>query len=123
MRALESRLPRLDLVMPVPMHSTRKRSRGFNQSELLAAPIAARLSVRLEKAMMKKTRHTTPQSALSHAERIENAKGAYQVAADLAGKSILLVDDVVTTGATLSECALALRRAGAKHVYALAFAR
>lgn len=123
LRARELPLSRMDLVVPVPLHLSRKRERGFNQAELLATRIASRLSIRLETAVIKKTRHTTPQSALTRAERIENAKGSYQTNADLTGKSILLVDDVVTTGATLAECALALRNAGARHVYALAFAR
>lgn len=123
LRARELPLSRIDLVVPIPLHLSRKRERGFNQAELLAARIASRLSIRLETGIIKKTRHTTPQSALTRSERIENAKGCYQTSADLTGKSILLVDDVVTTGATLAECALALRGTGARHVYALAFAR
>jgi Predicted amidophosphoribosyltransferases len=123
LRAQEFPLSRLDLVLPIPLHPSRERARGFNQAELLAARIASRLSIRLETAAVKKTRHTTPQSALTRLERIENAKGNFRTDADLTGKSILLVDDVVTTGATLAECAHALRGAGAKHVYALAFAR
>ncbi len=113
------------LVIPVPLHSPRLRRRGFNQSLLLARRISRRHSLPLNFTALRRTRATAPQTELSAAERQKNIRGAFAVArqSDVAEKTILLVDDVFTTGATVTECAKVLLRAGAKRVDVLTLAR
>ena len=111
---------RAQLVVPVPLHRSRQRSRGFNQSELLAKELAARLSLPVSTKVLRRVVNTPPQSrGMSLASRRANVKGAFAATRprELQGKSVLLVDDVLTTGATTSECAGVLKRAGAKKVY------
>lgn len=108
-------LPKMDCVTWAPLSRKRLRERGFDQAELLARWTASELGVPLV-STLKKARHTAAQSGLKdEAARRANALGAYQVRSDtgLKGKTILLVDDVVTSGATLSECARLLRQEGA----------
>jgi ComF family protein len=124
---LASALPRdqqFDLVVPMPLHWRRQWQRGFNQSELLARAIARRCGVPMENAA-RRTRATSAQAGLSNARRRENVAGAFRVkkASKVAGRRVLLIDDVMTTGATASACALALKRAGTKRVTLLALAR
>ena len=124
---LASALPRdqqFDLVVPMPLYWRRQWQRGFNQSELLARAIARRCGVPMEHAV-RRTRATSAQAGLSNARRRENVAGAFRVkkASKVAGRRTLLIDDVMTTGATASACALALKRAGAKQVTLLALAR
>lgn len=114
---------KIDLVVPVPLHPARLRQRGFNQSLLLARPLAKALCVKIDYANLKKTRSTKDQIGLDEKERAENMKGAFDShlkAFD--GKTVLLIDDVYTTGATIRACSGALVRAGAK-VYAVTLAR
>ncbi len=115
---------RFDLVTPMPLHWLRQLERGFNQSELLARPLAKRLNVPLSSALLR-ARATPSQAGLTHAKRRANVAGAFRVSnrEKLAGKRILLVDDVLTTGATAGAAAAALKRAGAKHVTVLTLAR
>jgi ComF family protein len=115
---------RFDLIVPMPMHWMRRWQRGFNQAELLAAEVSKRTGIRLA-SPVRRVRSTSPQAGLSRARRRENMSGAFAVArrADVNGKRILLVDDVLTTGATASACAGVLKRAGAKYVAVLALAR
>jgi ComF family protein len=126
--ALLSRaLPRessFDAVVPMPLHWRRRWQRGFNQSELLAREIARRWNVPLCR-LVRRQRATSPQAGLTSAERRKNVLGAFAVknTARLNGMRLLLVDDVLTTGATASACARALKRAGAAHVTFLALAR
>lgn len=120
-------LPRdqpFDLAVPMPLHWRRKWQRGFNQSELLARAIAKRWSIPMKNAVGR-TRATAAQAGLSNARRRENVAGAFRVkkAGQVEGRRILLIDDVMTTGATASACALVLKRAGAKSVTLLALAR
>ena len=135
MRALEGplagylalALPRgrqFDAVTPVPLHWRRRWSRGFNQSELLARAIAHRCGLPVLRAVERR-RPTTPQAGLTNAARRENVARAFapRRRCPVAGKRILLVDDVMTTGATAAACARALRRAGAESVTLLALAR
>jgi len=112
---------RFDLVTPVPLHRSRLARRGFNQAELMAKSVAQRISAPvLDK--LKLVRRTRDQIELSADARRENVSGAFVSRAPVAGR-VLLVDDVFTTGATLSECARVLRRAGAEEVQALTLCR
>jgi ComF family protein len=115
---------RFDIVVPMPLHWRRHWQRGFNQSELLARATARRSGIRMVNAV-RRTRATATQAGLSNAKRRENVAGAFRVKNRrlVEGRRILLIDDVMTTGATASACALALKRAGAKSVSLLALAR
>jgi ComF family protein len=115
---------RYDAVVPVPLHWRKQWERGFNQSELLARHVATRRGVPLLNALRRK-RPTAVQASLAVAGRRRNVAGAFMTkpGAELAGKRILLIDDVMTTGATASACAAALKRGGAKSVSLLTLAR
>ncbi len=104
--------PAFDGIAWVPMTKRKKRERGYNQSELLAKSAAKALGLPCL-PLLRKVRETGVQHELSEKRRIENVKGAYRAEGDLKGKSLLLVDDIVTTGATLKECAKTLYAAGA----------
>ena len=110
-----------DGVVPVPLHRARLARRGFNQAELIARAVAGRIGAPLSDKL-RAVRRTRDQVELSAGERRENVAGAFEARGSLAGR-ILLVDDVFTTGATLSECAGVLRRAGAGEVQALTLCR
>jgi ComF family protein len=111
-----------DLIVPVPLHPRRLRWRGFNQAILLAQSFP---DLPLGREILVRQRPTLPQVKLSPQERQTNVKGAFVVpdVAAIKDKAVLLVDDVYTTGATVKECALALRRAGAGTVEVLTVAR
>jgi ComF family protein len=111
-----------DLITPVPLHPSRLRQRGFNQALLLAQAFP---EVPLERQLLARQRHTPPQAGLNPKERRDNVKGAFAVLRPelVKRKSILLIDDVFTTGATVKECAKVLRRAGAREVNVLTVAR
>jgi ComF family protein len=115
---------RFDIVIAMPMHWRKRWERGFNQSELLAEPVARRYGLRLS-SHLRRTRYTKAQAGLTEAERQENLKDSFIVshAEQVAGKRVLLVDDVFTTGATLRAAAAALKAAGVHHVSALTLAR
>jgi ComF family protein len=107
-----------DAVVPVPLHWRRRWVRGFNQSALLAVAVARSLNVPCRSRWLRRSRYTPKQSQMSPAERRENVKGAFAARprSELRGKSILLIDDVLTTGSTASEAAKALKQAGAGKV-------
>ena len=118
------------LLVPVPLHSSRQRERGFNQAELLARGLARalRLSGRephVETHGLRRTRATLPQTGLSLTARRENVRGVFAVTHPerVHDCSVALIDDVMTTGATLSACAAVLKKAGAQRVCALTLAR
>jgi len=120
-------LPReeqVDLIIPVPMHWWRKWNRGFNQAELLARVVARRTGIPAAR-VLKRGRRTPAQAGLSLAQRRDNLTGAFRVPVRkrVEGRRVLLVDDVLTTGATASACAAALKRAGARSVVLLTLAR
>lgn len=124
---LASALPldqRFEAVVPVPLHWRRRWERGFNQAALLARAVARRCGVPSVRALRRR-RATAAQAGLSHAGRRANVSGAFLARRDrrLAGRRVLLVDDVMTTGATASACAAALKRAGAAYVAVLTLAR
>ncbi len=118
-------------LIPVPLHASRQQERGFNQAELLARGLvhgldrAGKARPRLARKALRRTRPTLPQTGLSIAARRENVRGVFSAsdAKLLRGRAIVLIDDVMTTGATLSECAATLKRAGAERVLALTLAR
>lgn len=113
------------LMMPVPLHPKRLRERGFNQSLLLARYVAPPLGVELDFLSLRRIRYTQPQTGLSTNDRRKNVRRAFEVTDKKAakGRTILLVDDVTTTGNTLNECARVLKRAGSKEVLCLTLAR
>ena len=114
-----------DAVISVPLHRRRQRERGFNQADALAAGIAARTSLELLGDPVERTRPTPPQVGLNRTARIANMRHAFTVrdAKRVEGRTILVVDDVMTTGATVAACAKALRDAGAREVRVLTIAR
>ncbi len=113
-----------DLIVPVPLHASRLRERGFNQSELLARHVAQATGMPAATNAMQRIRATQQQAHLDATARQENVRGAFTaLPQQIGGKAILLVDDVFTTGATLMECTSALHRAGAQSVIALTLAR
>ena len=113
-----------DALLPVPMHPIRRRLRGYNQSERLARVVAGELGLPLLTDALVRTHATRPQVGLAGDDRRSNLAGAFAVRRPKAvsGKALLLIDDVVTTGSSLHECALVLKAYGAKSVYALTLA-
>ena len=113
-----------DAVMAMPMHWRKQWERGFNQAELLAAPVARRYGVKLSHHL-RRARYTKAQAGLNETERRQNLKNSFLVKrpAELSGKRVLLIDDVFTTGATLRAAAAALKAGGAARVTALTLAR
>jgi ComF family protein len=126
-RAGRELLAEADGLVPVPLHWRRLWARRFNQSAALAAAISALTKVPVVHGALKRVRATVQQVGLSKSERSQNVQGAFRVAADLkaevAGRRLVLIDDVLTSGATVDTCARALLRAGASHVDVLVFAR
>ncbi len=115
--------PQPDAVLPVPLHPTRVRYRGYNQSALLAEAFARRSGLRYRGGCLHRARRTRSQVGLSPHERWDNVWKAFAVQEPVAGARLLLVDDVMTTGATLEACAYALLEAGADEVWALTLTR
>ncbi len=121
----------LRVVIPVPLHSSRLRERGFNQAELIAREALGRVAggaaadFQLRSGVLRRKRATESQTGLTRHQRRENIRGAFEVARpeEVAGREVLLVDDVFTTGTTVSECARVLRRAGAERVLVATVAR
>lgn len=115
----------IDAVVPVPLHKSRIRERGFNQATDLARPVAKRAGLPLFFDTLVRTRPTEPQYGLTINQRKENMRGAFSVKRPerIKGFSILVVDDILTTGTTANECAKVLKRAGAKKVVVLTLTR
>jgi competence protein ComFC len=114
-----------DAIVPVPLHPSRQRERGYNQAELIARPLAKRLGIKMATYLLVRTRPRPAKSVLTLKERWESVRGAYETrtGAKVDKLRILLVDDVFTTGATLDACARALREAGAASVHGVTVAR
>lgn len=123
-RALWPDLP-FDLILPVPLHRRRLRERGFNQAELLARRCARAWGLRVSGGVLVRVRFTHPQTELDREERRRNVREAFRLRrpAVVRGRRILLVDDVLTTGATAQECARVLRGGGAQVVTVFTLAR
>lgn len=115
---------RFDFIVPVPLHPARKRERGFNQAELLARALSGQTGL-MVRDVLQRTRYTTTQTQFDRTERMENLKGAFRLRrrCDVQDSRMLLIDDVLTTGSTLSECASVLKQAGALSVHAATAAR
>ncbi len=113
-----------DVVVPVPLHRSSERERGYNQSELMARVVAADADLPFGRRLLRRVRKTAPQIAMAaYEDRRRNIEGAFECRDDLDGQRVLLIDDVVTTGSTMSACAEALKAAGARSVWGLALAR
>lgn len=112
-----------DLVVPLPLHPERLRQRGFNQALLLARPVGRSCRLPIDATSCWRTRNTPAQADLAWRERIKNMRNAFHCAADYSGRRIILVDDVMTTGASLDECARTLKLHGASQVNVLVLAR
>lgn len=114
-----------DGLVPVPLHPAKRAQRGFNQSELIAAAVSQTVGVRLRTDLIRRIRSTQPQAQLNRGQRLQNVANAFAPVAGvhLHGETMLLIDDVATTGATLQACARALRQAGAGDIWALTVAR
>jgi len=125
-RLLLRQLPadsRFDLIVPVPLHPRRLRERSYNQSLLLAREVGRGLNVPVAINLLHRTRDTEPQRQLSASAREKNIRRAFQLQEQLAGERILLIDDVMTTGATVTACSRELLRGGGKEVQAAVVGR
>lgn len=112
-----------DRIVPMPLHPSRMAERGFNQAMEICRPLAQARKQSIDNACCERTRPTTPQEGLTLLERRRNTKNAFACNRDLSGQHVLLVDDVVTTGASASECARTLRLHGTARVTVVAVAR
>jgi competence protein ComFC len=121
----EKDLLQTDIVVPVPLHRARQRERGYNQADLIARPLARRLRLPCRSILLTRTRPRPDKLVLSATERWESVRGAFATrpGSEVDNLRVLLLDDVLTTGATLDACAQALRSAGARSVIGLTIAR
>jgi ComF family protein len=123
-QVLQSQPWKIDLVCPVPLGVARQADRGFNQAALLARPIALSSGLTYSPHAVERKKETLSQVGLNFERRHNNVSDAFQAKPAVArGRTVLIVDDVATSGATLEACALALLEAGARQVYALTLAR
>ena len=120
-------LPQQPIVIPIPLSSQKLKKRGYNQAELLSKRLANDFNLKHMNELLKRKIHTKPQFQLNKLQRAKNVHGAFEVASSskqkIKGATILLIDDLATSCATLKECAKVLERAGAKRVYGVTFAR
>ena len=126
MRAVFEKVPEfqtVDAICPVPLHTFKRMRRGYNQSALLAEILAREKNIFYDEKLLSRKKNTSAQASLKKVERIKNVKEAFVCRGDAKGKTILIIDDVATTGSTLEACAAALKTAKAKKVYALTLAR
>jgi ComF family protein len=114
------------IIIPVPLHSSRLKKRGYNQAELLARELSQKAETPYVVNVLKRVRQTAPQFELKREERQKNIKGAFSIddryKKKMMGKWVLLVDDITTTGSTLRECAKVLKKSGAEKVLGITFA-
>ena len=111
---------KVDVMVAVPLHPKKEKFRGFNQTRILCEKISDRTGLLFQKDALVRKRETIAQSELNHEERKVNLMDAFSASADFTGKTVLLVDDIFTTGTTCNECARELYRAGAKEVFVFA---
>lgn len=119
----KTNLETVDLIIPMPMHPARLKERGFNQALEIAKILTRNHADKLDYKTAIRQKLTPPQASLPLKERVKNIKGAFKVNSDLSGKRIAIVDDVMTTGASLNELAKTLKKAGASHVECWVIAR
>jgi len=123
-RSLASRpLPEVDVVLPMPLHAKRLAERGFNQALEIARGLARYRGTPIEPRGVLRLKNTPPQTELPYEDRAKNVRGAFRCELDLSGASVAVLDDVMTTGATLNELARVLKRAGARRVENFVIAR
>ncbi len=118
-------LKKYDIIIPVPIHKSRKAQRGYNQTQLIASKIAEYMDIEFCNNVLVKNKNTIAQSKLNRKKRIENIKGAFNILnlEKVQGKNVLLFDDIYTTGSTANECSRVLKTAGAKTVGILTIAK
>ncbi|MCF7794712.1 MAG: ComF family protein [Candidatus Cloacimonetes bacterium] len=116
---------KIDIIAPVPLHSVKKRHRGFNQAEMLARKIASELKIEHNPNLIIRKRFTQTQTKLGRSERQQNVKGAFELNSkyEIKGKTVLVVDDVFTTGSTLNSISLLLKKHKVSQVFAFTLAR
>ncbi|MFH1416253.1 MAG: ComF family protein [Elusimicrobiota bacterium] len=112
----------IEVIIPVPLSSARKRERGYNQVEILARHLEKKTRIKYMGNIIKRNRDTNPQYRLTRRERFSNLQGAFSISGKLEGQAVLLIDDIATTGATLQSMASCLKKAGAGKVHALVLA-
>lgn len=124
LQAIDCQIDKNFVIVPVPIHIKKKRRRGFNQSEEIAKIISSSTTIPLSTTLIK-TKETKPQMELSRAERIENIKDCFRIKDknEIKNKTILLIDDVYTTGTTMDQCAKTLKENGAREVWGLTITR
>ncbi len=118
-------LKKYDIIIPVPIHKKRKLQRGYNQTQLIAKEISENIDIKLCNNVLVKNKNTIAQSKLNKNKRKQNIKGAFKAlnVQNIQGKSVLLFDDIYTTGSTANECSKILKEAGAKTVGVLTIAK
>lgn len=119
---LELPLPKADIIIPVPLYLKKLREREFNQTALIGRRLSRKFNIPMITDCLIKIRETAPQTSLKRDERLKNVKKAFSALKNLDGQDVLLLDDVITTGATVKECSTVLVKAGAKSVTVLALA-
>ncbi|MCX7875960.1 MAG: ComF family protein [Melioribacteraceae bacterium] len=114
----------INLIIPVPLHSLKKAQRGFNQSYFIAKSLSKKINIPINTKIIKRKKYTETQTKMNLLERKENVRNAFIVKSKskVIDKKIILIDDVITTGATINECAKVLKENGAKKVYAISVA-
>jgi ComF family protein len=124
LQAINCQIDNNFIIVPVPMHIKKKRRRGFNQAEEIAKLISQSATIPLSTTLIK-TKETKPQMELNRNERIENIKNCFEIKnkKEIENKTILLLDDVYTTGTTMNECAKVLKENGAKEIWGVTIAR
>lgn len=120
---------KFDYVVPIPLYRARQKKRGYNQAELLAQVLGGAINKPVLINLIERRKKTRPQFGLNKDERFENLSGAFEISESgkeivptIAGKTVLLIDDLATTGATLDECAKVLKTVGVSEVYGLVLA-
>lgn len=114
----------IDIIVPVPLSRGRQRERGYNQAALLAHPLAKRMGLQYDSGSLTRKKYTESQVHLTAEERSCNMADAFSIKSNFfKGKNILIIDDVITTGSTINECARTIQEGGAKEVYGLSIAR
>ncbi len=121
--SIETAGKKIDLIVPMPMHPTRLKERGFNQALEIARLISKNMHIKLDNACCQRIKHTQAQASLPLKERIKNLRGAFACQQNLQGFNIAILDDVMTTGTSLNELAKTLKHAGAAHIECWVIAR